>query len=314
MRNSDGPVLGEEKGKVGVVLMTYGSATIAENVRSYFEHIYPGRASEGLITDFENRYRTIGRSPLIDITNAQAAALEQLLGRGYVVRTGMRHSDPTILQAVAECHTAGVESLVGIILAPQFSSFIMEGYKTAFMSAAQAHGYSDESAIVIGPWGTEPNFIQFLVESIKKSLAKLEYEYKQLIPVIFTTHSMPLKVLEKDPHYLIQLQETIDAVTKKLGPTVSWYAGYQSAGHSPEEWLKPDLTDLLAQARASGAPAVLIVPIQFLADHLEILYDLDIAAKAQCEDFGIAYHRTELPNIDPLFIQSLHQLVIKAVT
>jgi ferrochelatase len=112
-------------------------------------------------------------------------------------------------------------------------------------------------------------------------------------------------VVEKDPQYLEQLQQTINAVRAKLHADLEWRAGYQSAGHTPEEWLKPDLTDLLAELREKGKKKVLIVPIQFLADHLEILYDLDVVARKQCEEFGTSYNRVELPNTSPLFIEAL---------
>ncbi len=284
--------------------MTYGSATTAEYVKEYFERIYKGKASAALIEDFENRYRLVGRSPLIEITEEQAAFLQKSLGDTYVVRAGMRHSAPFIEDAIVDCKAAGATSLIGVILSPQFSSFIMEGYTTAFMEAAARHGLG-ESAVVAGPWGTEPHFVELLANRTTKALATLKENYGVSVPVVFTTHSLPQRVVEKDPKYLAQLGATIDAVRQKLDPNLEWYAGYQSAGHTPEEWLKPDLVDILAGLRDKKAPAVLIVPIQFLADHLEILYDLDIAARRQCKDFGIAYNRIELPNTDPLFIEAL---------
>lgn len=292
-------------GTTGVVLMTYGSATTAEHTREYFERIYKGKASQELIKDFENRYRTVGGSPLVAITTAQAAALERALGPGFVVRAGMRHSAPFIHEAVAQCRAAGATSVRGIILSPQFSSFIMEGYKKDFSEAARVHGCAEERATVAGPWPTEPQFIELLAGRVKESLIRLGDK----TPVVFTTHSLPQRVVEKDPQYLEQLTATIDAVRAKLPGDLEWYAGYQSAGHTPEAWLKPDLVDILAQLRDKKSPAVLIVPIQFLADHLEILYDLDIAARAQCEEFDLAYNRIELPNTDPLFIDALAALV-----
>jgi len=282
--------------------MTYGSATTAEHVAGYFERIYKGKASAALIADFEKRYVLVGGSPLVDITKAQAKALEKFLGNRYVVRAGMRHSEPFIGDMVAECISAGAETLVGVILSPQFSSPIMEAYKTTFMEAARAQGI--EHAVVAGPWPTEEHFVELLARRTNEAFTKIAEEGLST-PVVFTTHSLPKKVVDKDPGYLKQLRATIDAVRKKLAPDTEWYAAYQSAGHTPEEWLKPDLTDILAALAKEGRRAVLIVPIQFLADHLEILYDLDIAARAQCEEFGIAYHRIELPNIDPLFIEAL---------
>ncbi|TSC69066.1 MAG: ferrochelatase [Parcubacteria group bacterium Gr01-1014_56] len=291
--------------------MTYGSATTAEHVTEYFEHIYKGRASRALIQDFENRYRLVGHSPLVEITESQASHLQELLGDAYVVRAGMRHSAPFIEDAVAECKAAGATSLIGVILSPQFSSFIMEGYRTAFIEAAAKHGL-EEGDVVAEPWGTEPHFVELLAERTREALEKLNKKYGVSVPIIFTTHSLPKRVVEKDPSYLNQLEATIDAVRKRLDPGLLWYAGYQSAGHTPEEWLKPDLVDILADLHKQKTSAVLIVPIQFLADHLEVLYDLDIAAKKQCEEHGIAYHRIELPNTDPQFIEALASIVKKS--
>lgn len=292
--------------KTGVILMTYGSATTAEHVPAYFERIYKGKASAALIADFQHRYTVVGRSPLIDITRTQADALNQMLGDGYVVRAGMRHSAPYIADAVAECVTSGATSLIGIILAPQFSSLIMEGYATDFLAAAHAHGISD--AHVASPWPTQEHFVALLARRIREQLDTLGD-----VPVIFTTHSLPKRVVDLDPSYLTQLQQTIDAVCAHMPQSLEWYQGYQSAGHTPEEWLKPDLTDIIGELKQKGHERAVVVPIQFLADHLEILYDLDVAARAQCEDAGMYYHRTELPNTDPQFIAALADIVRSAV-
>jgi ferrochelatase len=298
--------------KTGVVLMTYGSATTAEHVREYFESVYQGRVSKGLTEDFENRYRLVGRSPLVEITRGQAGLLQERLGKEFVVRAGMRHLAPGIAEAVGECRAAGAGRLVGVVLSPQFSSFIMDGYAAAFAAAARLHGFGDTEATMVGPWPIEEHFVELLAQRVKAALFRLQETYGTGVPIVFTTHSLPKRVVDKDPAYLSQLRSTIDAVLAKL-PPVEQYAAYQSAGHTPEEWLKPDLTDVLAALAKDGKPAALIVPIQFLADHLEILYDLDIAAQAQCKERGIAYHRIELPNTAPLFIDALASVVLRAV-
>jgi ferrochelatase len=286
--------------------MTYGSATTAGNVRSYMRHIYGEHASEDTINDFEERYRLVGRSPLIDITQAQAAALQTVLGADYVVRAAMQHSEPFIESAVGEIKAAGATQLVGIILSPQFSAFIMDGYRTALMAAAGKHGFAAAGVTIAGPWPTEPHFIRLLTQRVQEALMRLKKQYGAAPPVVFTTHSLPERVVAKDPSYLDQLAATTGAVLQHLPhPLPQHFSAYQSAGHTPEPWLKPDLVDILASLRELHQPAVLIVPIQFLADHLEILYDLDMAAGEQCRDFGIAYHRIELPNTAPLFIDAL---------
>ena len=294
----------------GVVLMTYGSATTADHVQEYFDRIYDGKASSSLIEDFKNRYRLVGHSPLIEITEAQAILLEKQLGSSYVVRAGMRHSAPYIEDAIAACKAAGATSLVGIILSPQFSSFIMGGYQSDFVQGARKYGFDMNKISIAKSWPAEPHFIEFLVNRIEKMIEQLRRIYDITVPVIFTTHSLPQRVVAEDPQYLEQLATTIDAICKKLSG-IEWYAGYQSAGHTPEAWLKPDLVDILRDLHQKKVPAALIVPIQFLSDHLEVLYDLDIAARRQCEEYGIGYHRISLPNTDPVFISALASIVQK---
>jgi len=319
MENNSKKEFQKESSPLGVILMTYGSATTASGVKAYMEHVYRGNVPEGLVEDFEERFRLVGRSPLIDITKEQAALLEKQLNdavapdderksghKDYIVRAAMLHSAPFIEDIVLDLKNAGAASLRGIILSPQFSSFIMDGYSAALAGAAMKHGFAKESVSVAGPWPTEPHFIKLLAARIKGSLQKLQKQYGKKVPVLFTTHSLPKRVVDKDPNYLKELEKTIDAVLVEMNmPHLEWYACYQSAGHTPEEWLKPDLTDILATLRGSNETAALIAPIQFLADHLEILYDLDIAAKAQFKERGVAYHRIELPNTDPLFIDAL---------
>jgi protoporphyrin/coproporphyrin ferrochelatase len=286
--------------------MTYGSATVAENVEAYMRHIYGDKASQETIRDFERRYRLVGHSPLVEITRMQAEALQEKLGAGYVVRSAMRHSEPYIHDVVLECKKDGVDRIVGTILSPQFSSYIMEGYKKALFDAVRDVGFEDKDITIAEPWPTEGHFIELLSKRIRAKLEQLRVLYGKNIPIIFTTHSLPERVVKSDPSYLEELKATTDAVLKLLDdPSLEHYSGYQSAGHTPEAWLKPDLTDVLAELAKKKAPAVLIAPIQFLADHLEILYDLDIAGAEQCAEHGIAYNRIELPNADPLFIDSL---------
>jgi ferrochelatase len=302
--------------KIGVIVMTYGSATTAEHVADYMQHIYKNAVPTGLVDDFAERYRLVGHSPLIEITKQQAALLgESLNERGdatYIVTAGMLHSHPFIEEAVEKCRDKGAEKILGIILSPQFSSFIMEGYRTALRTTCLRYGYDEEDVQVAGPWPDEANFIELLSQRVAASLAKLHGTLGTNIPVVFTTHSLPERVIAKDPGYLDQLQRTAEAVVTKLNrPDLEWYRGYQSAGHSPEAWLKPDLVDILGQLKDKKRKAVLIVPIQFLADHLEILYDLDIAGRQQCEEYGISYNRIELPNTDPLFIKALAAIARK---
>ncbi|MDF2739123.1 MAG: ferrochelatase [Actinomycetia bacterium] len=264
----------------GILLMTYGSAANAEEVPAYLRSVRGGRdADPELVAEFHRRYRLIGWSPLVRITTEQGAELQRLLdatrGPGrYRVEVGMLHSEPRIDEATARLAVAGVRRLVGIVLSPQWSPVIMGGYRRALDAAAWRLG-PDAEVVLAGSWHRTPAFLDALSEKVTQALDRLGPE----VPVLFTAHSLPRAVVDRDPGYLDQIAETIDGVVERTGLDRSrWQFAYQSAGHSPEEWLKPDLKDLLPGLRADGHQAVLVVPVQFLADHLEILYDIDIAA------------------------------------
>jgi protoporphyrin/coproporphyrin ferrochelatase len=295
----------------GVVLMTYGSATTADKVAEFMQHVYPKGVPAGVVEDFEERYRLVGRSPLIDITRKQAELTERALGDGFVVRAGMQHSSPFIDEAVAECKKHGATRLIGVILAPQYSPLIMRGYIDRLNEAAARHGIKEVQ--MAEPWGTEKHFVELMAKRVGEAVDRLKTKNGVNPPVVFTTHSLPKRVVERDLSYLDQLKQTAEAVAKHLDPALKWEMAYQSAGHTPEDWLKPDLMDVLARMRDKGDKAVLIVPLQFLADHLEILYDLDIAGGEQCADYGIEYNRIELPNTDPKFIEALGDVVRNTV-
>ena len=297
----------------GVLLMTYGSAANAEEVPAYLRSVRGGRdADPELVAEFQRRYRLIGWSPLVRITLEQGAALQRLLdadhGTGrYRVEVGMLHSKPTIDEAVARLAVAGAQRLAGIVLSPQWSPVIMGGYRRALDAAAWRLG-PDTEVVLAGPWHRTPAFLDALAEKVTEALARLE----DGVPVLFTAHSLPKAVVDRDPGYLDQIAETIDAVVERTGlDRARWQFAYQSAGHSPEEWLKPDLKDLLPGLRAEGHTSVLVVPVQFLADHLEILYDIDVAAREEAEEAGIAFHRIELPNADPLLARALAEVVAR---
>jgi ferrochelatase len=300
--------------RAGIVLMTYGSATTSKDVSTFLRHVYPDPSPE-LIAEFERRFDIVGSSPLVQITLDQAKSLQtnldQQAGVGnYLVEAGFLHAEPFIEDAFATLSARGAQSIFGLLLSPQYSPHIMRGYDQALAAAAKRSGYGRGQAAMLGAWPTEPKFIELTSRRLTKVRAQLNQKYGHKIPVVFTTHSLPEVVVKRDPSYLDQLQATIDAIVARTGlPQREWHYGYQSAGHTPEPWLKPDLNDIIAELRQQKARAVLIVPIQFLADHLEILYDLDTAARQETEAGGVRYHRLPVANTNPLFIEALSDIV-----
>ena len=301
----------------GILLLTYGSATTSAGVRDYLASVYSGRpVPQELIREFERRYDVVGRSPLVDITRNQAAALQELLdaqeGAGrYRVAVGMQHSEPKIQDAVFDLAAGGVDGIIAIVLAPQFSPIILAGYQRS-LDAASATLKRPLPIHLAGAWYDRPAFVTSLAQRLLTGLHHFDEAKRHQIPVIFTAHSVPLSVMEKDPGYITQLTDTASAVAEAVGlPRSRWQFAYQSAGHSPEPWLKPDLLDVLPMLQKAGHTDALIAPLQFCADHLEVLYDLDVAAREQAEAAGIAYHRMEMPNTSPAFISALADVVAR---
>ena len=299
---------------VGVLLMTYGTPTDAKGMPAYLLSVRGGReASPELTAEFIRRYELVGWSPLIEITTAQGAALQRLLDEeegpgGYLVEVGMLHSEPGIAGAVQRLAAAGVRELIGIVLSPQYSSIIMGRYDRTLTEAAEALGPEGRVRIA-GAWHDLPSFVDALAERTAEALAAMP-DCGRGVPVLMTAHSLPKPVVDREPGYVVQLTDTAEAIAKRVGlDPERWRFAYQSAGHTPEEWLRPDLKELLPGLRGAGHDAVLVVPVQFLADHLEILYDLDVAAREEAEEAGIAFHRIQLPNTQPQFIRALADVV-----
>ncbi len=283
----------------GVLLMTYGSPSSLDDVERYLTAVRGGRPPDPeLLAEFRRRYEVIGGSPLIPITIEQARAVEAVLGDRIAVRAAMRFSEPSIETAYRELTVLGARDIVGIVLSPQFSLLLMGGYARALADAERAIGQAP-GWVLAGPWHREPAFIDALARRVREALRDAGPE-RDRMPILFTAHSLPRRVADQEPAYLQQLRETADSIAAAagLGPD-RWTFCWQSAGHEPGEWMKPDFADLMPELRGQGHDAVLVVPVQFLADHLEILYDVDIGAREQADACGLAFRRIQSLNSDP---------------
>ena len=295
--------------RTGVLLMTYGSPRDLNDVPAYLSRIRGGRpAGEDLVKEFQRRYARIGMSPLIEITQRQAAGLERALGEGFVVRAGMRFSEPSVEMAARGLADAGVDRLLGVVLSPQYSPIIMGGYRRALDAAAAGAGLP---ARLVEAWHLEHAFVRVLADRVRAGLQRFPAAVRDRVPVLMTAHSLPKRVVDEEPQYVEQLQETAVAVADAAGlPPGRWQFVYQSAGHTPEEWLKPDLLDVLPVLAAEGQKQVLVAPVQFLADHLETLYDIDVAGGEQAKHAGIVeFVRAPAPNDAPDFAEALADVV-----
>ena len=299
---------------LGVLLMTYGSpANDLHDLPEYLAAVRGGReAPDELVTEFRRRYRVIGGSPLIPITLMQAEAVQDRLrdeGVDAVATVGMRFSSPTVLDGLTALADAGCATVTAIIMSPQYSGLLMGGYERAIDEARASLGRRAPAVHLAPAWYRERGFIDAVAERIRDGLTTLPDQP----PVLLTAHSLPRRIADQEPAYLEQLRETAELVADASGLDAGrWHFCWQSAGHEPGEWMKPDFADLVPRLRSEGHAAVLVAPIQFLADHLEILYDVDVGARAQAEEAGMAFARIESLNTSPSFIGALARIAREA--
>jgi protoporphyrin/coproporphyrin ferrochelatase len=301
--------------RTGVLLMTYGSPASLErdDIRLYLARVRGGREPDPeLVDEFTRRYRAIGGSPLVEITRGQAAALAASLR--WPVEVGMRFSEPSILAGLRGLAESGVANVTAIILSPQYSPLLMSGYNKAIDEARAFLGEASPEVSIAAAWHDEPRFVEALAHRVSEALEALPPGERDAVSVLMTAHSLPRRVAEQEPDYLAQLRATAEAVAASAGLSErEWTFCWQSAGHEPGEWMKPDFADLMPEIAASGGRSVLVAPVQFLADHLEILYDVDIGAREQAERCGLAFHRIESLNRDRDLIGALGAVARRAL-
>ena len=224
----------------------------------------------------------------------------------------MRHSPPFISDAIAEFSARGISRVVAIILSPQYSPYIMSGYHKAVDDAVATAGAAGRriDARVAGAWHTNPWFLEALADRVREALNRFPPDVRDNVPVLLTSHSLPKRVVDREPEYLDQIRDTVQEIVRRVGLAPDrWQFAYQSAGHTPEEWLTPDMKDLLPGIREQGHHHVLMVPVQFLSDHLEIQYDIDVAAREDAVRLGLEFQRIESLNVSPKFIRALAEVV-----
>jgi ferrochelatase len=301
--------------RAGALLMTYGSPASLErsDVRDYLARVRTGREpADELVDEFTRRYRVIGGSPLIGITRAQADALAERLG--WPVEIGMRFSEPSIEGGLRALVEAGVSEVAGVILSPQYSSLLMGGYAKAIDAAEAALADEAPRVTIAGAWHDEPAFVAALAGRVATTLGRIPPDEHPAAAVLMTAHSLPRRVADQEPGYLAQLRDTAEAVAARAGLKDGWWRFcWQSAGHEPGEWMKPDFADLMPELVAAGCQSVVVAPVQFLADHLEVLYDVDVGAREQAERCALRFHRIDSLNVDPGLIDALASVARRTV-
>jgi ferrochelatase len=311
-------------GPVGVLVMAHGTPRHPDEIAPFYTRIRRGRPPTAeQLADLERRYADIGGlSPLAERTAAQVDALRAALERRapgrYVVAYGAKHTDPLIEEAVAALTAAGVRQVVGLVLTPHGSS---RGSQEYFARVDDALG-GRCPFIAVPPWYAQPDLVAVLAARVDDALTALSAgEDPTRYPVLFTAHSVPERTSEGDTvlgdtvtgdPYAVQLAESA-ALVAEAAHVGRWQVAWQSAGRTPEPWLGPDVRDVVRQLAQSGGAdpvrGVVVCPIGFVADHLEVLYDLDVELAAVAAQAGLAYARTASLNDDPRFIGVLADVI-----
>ena len=304
--------------RTAVVLMAYGTPRTKDEILPYYTDIRRGRPpTPELLEELTARYDAIGGlSPLKQLTEAQRDALQRELDAieqgQYHVTLGLKHATPFIEEAVAEVAAAGFRRIVGLVLAPHYSSYSIGQYIGRVREAAAPHGIEVKG---IDSWATEPAFVDFLAADMRAKLASMPENTK----VLFTAHSLPQRIIDGGDPYPTELRATAEAVAAKAGLTrwSQWSIAWQSAGRTPEPWIGPDILEVISSfgaQRNTDEPidGVLVSACGFVADHLEVLYDLDIEASRHAGSLGLAFARTACVNDDAAVMAALARRVAAA--
>jgi ferrochelatase len=284
----------------GVLLMAHGTPSSLDDMPKYLTIVRGGRPpSEELVAEMRQNYAAIGgRSPLTDLTMAQADALRARLGADIPVAVGMRNWTPFIKDAIGELVGQGVTRIIGIPLAPQFSTLSVQKYHGA-AAAALPPGVGFEP---IESYHAHPLLIEAFAERLRTAAPRADER------VIFTAHALPVRVIQAGDRYADEVAATAHAVAEHAGVT-RYRLAYQSAGRTPEPWMTPELTAVIDEESGDGVRKFLVAPIGFVCDHTEILFDIDVAAAQTAREFATSLRRTESLNTAPTFISLLERLV-----
>jgi len=278
---------------VAVLLMAYGGPGSLDEVEPYLSDVRGGRpTSPELLREIRHRYATIGgRSPILELTRGQAAGVARALGPGFQVYVGMRHWHPYIREVVDDIVRAGHRSVVGVVMAPQYSAMSVGAYEKKLLDAAEGR----LEIALVRSWGDHPQFLAAVAERVTQALQR--FPSPPAVQVIFTAHSLPQRILAAGDPYPDELRAGAAAVARRLALT-DWRFAYQNAGATADPWLGPDAGDVITELAAAGRNAFLLVPIGFVCDHVEILYDIDVEYQALAERLGVHLERTVSLNDD----------------
>lgn len=299
----------------GVLLLAFGGPDEPEAIEPFMQNLMGGRVPPpALVEKIKARYGLIGgKSPLPEITAAQAAELQHQLearGGGYKVAVGMRYWRPFIEDAVVQLLAAGVNKIVGLSMAPFYSQVSTGAYKEELDRVTASRGEAAPQVKMAGPIYDNPLFLEAVAKKVAEGIAEIPADRRNNLQIIFSAHSLPVSyIFEGDP-YVEQFKFTVRTIAEKM-KLDNWHIGYQSKGGGQGEWLGPMVEEIMDQVKGQGATDVLVVPVGFVSDHIETLYDIDIAQKGYAASIGLNFHRTASLNTSPLFIKALADTVLR---
>jgi ferrochelatase len=292
---------------IGVLVMAYGTPRDRDDVETYYTDIRRGRPPTAeLLADLLRRYDALGGTfPLRAITDAQLAGIAAELDRRrpgeFTVALGTKHSRPKVEDGVVELAGRGVDRIVGLVLAPHYSRFSIGEYAERADKAAAPLCLDVQT---IDSWHLLPPYVDLLAQEVRAALGRLPVGSE----VVFTAHSLPDRILGTGDPYPEQLRATAEAVAAAAG-VEHWSVGWQSAGRTPEPWLGPDILDIVRDRASQGCPGLAVCAAGFVADHLEVAYDLDIEAAGLADSLGLPFTRTASVGTDPVVLAALADLI-----
>ncbi|MBD3110268.1 ferrochelatase [Bacillus sp. AGMB 02131] len=306
------------KKQMGLLVMAYGTPYKEEDIERYYTHIRHGRRpTDEMLQDLKDRYEAIGGiSPLAVITEQQAKALEQHLNAiqdevEFKAYLGLKHIEPFVEDAVIQMKEDGIEEAVSIVLAPHFSTFSVKSYNGRALEQAEKLG--GLKITCVESWYDEPKFIQYWIDRMEETIAAMTAEQRDNYALIVSAHSLPEKILQFQDPYPDQLKHTAKLIADGAR-VANYYVGWQSAGNTPEPWLGPDVQDLTRDLHEEhGYKVFVYIPVGFVADHLEVLYDNDYECKVVCDEVGSAYYRPAMPNAQPAFVDAMATVVLQKI-